>query len=454
MRRKTIDLTVQFLLIFITGSFIYSCKSEITENLNAKEIIPPVVKAQINWIGQWTGEGDKEMMLRQIANEYEFLNQEIKVNLKFKEELYKLSDESQFLIDQIKKPVADYDIVVRVHVNYSLIATALKDPNWGEKYLVDFSKVPGFLESHKSFINSDKYKKQYGIYFGPYNEGQICALYVNTEVAKKMGITVKQYGMTFDDFLGYLKQAYEYNRSHSYITPIFEDAAWIQTEMIFKSLFYSLMDSYDEVLDTKLTSKKMEALDKCYQALDQMAKYEPIIKNRTKMDLWSHTDYILQDSCLFFVNYTFIYNFWEMKGVEKMKKILPCELPVFKPSNTYIGGYVANWAVLKNAPHKDEAIKLLMYWCTPAIAENWVRLTKCPSGVKGNMTSNSLGSDQFESYMYEIDKKYGDKLVMERDEKYIIGDKNINVLYHVIDVLEGRLSGKQAFNQLKKQLTL
>jgi ABC-type glycerol-3-phosphate transport system substrate-binding protein len=452
MKRKTIYLSIQLLLFIFTVSFFNSCKSDNTLNLNTKRIDQSEVKTQINWIGQWTGEGDKEVLIRQIANEYEFLHQDVTVNLKFKEDIYKLSDESKFLLEQIQKPVADYDIIVRVHVNYGLIAAALNDPYWGEKYLVDFGKVPGFLESHKSFINSEKYKSQYGMYFGPYNEGQICALYVNTEVAKKMGITVKQYGMTVDDFISYLKQAYEYNKSNPYIAPVFDDKAWIQTEMLFKNMFFSLMNSYDEILDMKLKTKKMEALDKCYQALELMAEYEPILRNRADMDFWTNTDYILQDKCLFFVNYTFIYNFWKLKGPEKMSKILPCELPVFKPSNTYIGGYVANWAVLKNAPHREEAVKLLMYWCKPEIAERWVRLTKCPSGTKGNMTSNVLGVDQFESFMYTIDKKYGDRLVMERDDKYLIGDKNITPLYHVIDVLEGRMTGKQAFDDLKKQL--
>lgn len=411
------------------------------------------MKAKINWVAQWRGEGDKEVLLKEIANEYEFLNQDIRVNLVFRDDLYKLPDEPQFLLEQIKKPTADWDIVVRMHVNYPIIASTLNDMNWGEKYLVDFSKIPGFMEAHKSFINTPKYRYQFGgMLYGPYNEGQIAALYLNTEVAKKMGITVKQFDMTFDDFLGYLKQAFEYNQSHPYIAPIFDERNWIMSEIIFKKLFLSQLDNFEMVMDTKQYQKKLAALEMCYDALDQMAKYKPVYRNRASMNFWEHTDFALNDSCLFFPNFTFIYNFWKMQGKEKMKKILPCELPSFKPSDTYIGGFVANWAVLNNAPHREEATKLMMFWCNPEISEKWVRMTKSPSGTKGNMAENVLGADQFESYMYYIEKKYGDRLILDNDNKYILGEKNFNVPFYVIDVLEGRMTGKQAFEKVKKQL--
>jgi hypothetical protein len=46
----------------------------------------------------------------------------------------------------------------------------LKDPFWGEKYLVDFSKFDWFLQSQKSFIlNTSHYKEQTGeIFVGPF----------------------------------------------------------------------------------------------------------------------------------------------------------------------------------------------------------------------------------------------------------------------------------------------
>lgn len=442
------------IIILIALFVLYSCNFRgKTDSAEGKFIKPVNYNVQINWIGQWAGEGDKEKFLLEFANEYEFINQDVKVNLKFRDKVYNSKDETAFILEQLKNPKPEWDILTRIHVNYNAIAAALNDPDWGEKYLVDFSKVPEFMESHKSFINTNMYKYRYGkVIFGPYNEGQLCDLYVNTEVAKKMAITVKQYGMTFDDFEGYLKAAYEYNKSHEYIAPIFEDAAWIQSEIIFKQLFLSLMDNYQEVIETNLTAKKLDALGKCYKACEQLSKYEPVIKNRMQMNWSRDNDFPLNDKCLFFPNYTFMYNIWKVKGKEKMFKMMPCELPVFKPSCAYLGGYVANFAVLKNSPHRDEAIKLMMYWCKPEIAEKWVRYTKSPSGVIGNLTTSSFGVDQFESFIYTIDKKYGTNTIQELDNQYFLGLKNFRIPYRVIEVLEGRMTAKAAIDELKRKL--
>ncbi len=443
------------LLYLSIGMFfsLISCQSEIIKKTEGKIIEPVQVKSEINLIGQWVGEGDKERLLIEFVNEYEFLNQDVKVNLKMRDDVYKASDEAQFIVEQLKKPVADWDIIARIHANYQQVATILNDPLWGEKYLVNFSEVPGFLESHKPFINTKMYKERYGnLVFGPHNEGQLTALYVNTDVAKKMGITVKQYGMTFDDYLGYIKAANEYNKSHDYIAPVFEDVRWIHSELIFKQMFFSLMDSYEQILDTRFTPEKQQAIEKCYKAFEELSKYSPILKERLNINWGRDNVYPLEDKCLFFPNYTFMYPIWKMKGKDKMYKMMPCELPVFRPSITYMGGYVANWGVLKNAPHKEEAIKLMMFWCTPEIAEKWVRYTKSPSGVIGNLTITSFGVDPFEDFMYTIDAKYQGKMMQELDNQYILGEKNYKIPYRVIEVLEGRMTANEAMDELKSKL--
>jgi len=444
-----------FVGVFSVITFCLCSHKQITNsagNLQSRDITKLNSRTEINWIGQWVGEGDKEKFIRELANEYEFRNQEVKVNLKFKDDLYKEESETDFILTQIQKPVADYDILVRVHIHYHAIAEKLHDNNWGEKYLIDFSKMPDFMDSHKPFIHSKLYSGQYGqMHFGPYNEGQLAALFVNTEVAKKMGISVKQFGMTFDDFMGYLKTANEYNKTHPNIIPLFDDN-WNKAETIFIYLFYSLLNNYDQIQDPKLTSEKLTAIEKCYVACEELSKYHPIERNRQSR-VWEHTNqFPLVDSCLFYPNFTFMYNIWKLKGKEKIHKLIPCEYPVFKQSSVCIGGYVSNWAVLKNAPHKEAAIKLMKYWCQPDIAEKWVRYTKCPSGVKGNLTENTFGADPFENYVFTMEKKYDGKMVQDVDKQFIVGEKNRSVDLHAVEVLEGKLSAKDAFNALKKKL--
>jgi ABC-type glycerol-3-phosphate transport system substrate-binding protein len=446
-------------IVNIVGFFAFlmfwSCTSNVATNKEKgiKEIPVSVSKKEVNWVGHWLHEGDREKLLHEIANEYEFLNQDVKINMKFPEDLYAPTDaaEEDFIISQMKMPVAEWD-VIRLKEHYNPIARKLNDPLWGPKYLVDFTKVPGFLESHGSFISSNTTKSRAGgIIVGPYNEGQLWALFVNLNVAKRMGIEVKQYGMTFDDFLGYIKAAYAYNQSHSYIAPIFEDQGWISMEALFKELFYSLIDTYEEAIDTRVTPKKIVALQKCYEALGELAKYKPIIRTRSKIQWSRDNDYPLKDSCLFMVNGTWMYNIWKLKGANKMSNVLPCELPVFRPSDSYIGGYASNFAVLKNGPHVEAAIKLMMYWCTPHVAEKWVRYTKSPSGVKGNLTSTAFGIDPYESYMYTMENKYGAKKFPQAENQYMLGEKNLTSI-KVIEVLEGKVSPEQAFEDVKRSI--
>lgn len=434
-----------------------SCKitPDETEIAQYKELSRNTEVVQLNMIGHWWDEGKREDLLRETANEFEFLNQGIKVNYKFPEEVYGGSDslERDLIIKQTKMATAEWDIV-RIKEHYPVISRSLNDPNWGSKYLVDFTKVEGFTETHLNTLNLQAQMKRTGnICVGPYNEGFYWALYVNSDVAKKIGINVKQYDMTFDDFLGYIKAVYEYNKANrTSVIPIFEDKNWISTETIFSRLCFSLMDNYDEIASDKFSNKKIDAIVRTYNDFEQLARYGAVRKDRSKL-VWTRDNiYPLRDSCLFFVNGSWMYNIWHKKDKVAMRKMIPCELPVYKSSDTYIGGYTSNWAVMNNAPHKEAAIKFMLYWCRPEMSEKWVRYTKCPTGIKGNLVSNTFGLDVFEDFQFNIDKKYGSKRVAATDFTLLVGAENFNVKLNVIDVLQGTMTADEAIKILKKSI--
>jgi len=428
----------------IASLFVFSCGNTYEKKVSGKTIVPPQDVIQINWIGNWLNEGNKEKLIREEANEYEFLHQNIKINLKFPEDIYGSAGEpeAKFLEEQVNKPLADWDIVRNKFI----------DAAFAEKYFVDFNEIPGFTESHKSFIKNKAYIERFnGRFYGPLIEGQVAVLFVNTEVAKKMGITVKQFDMTFDDFLGYIKAADEYNKTHPKIIPIFE-YDWAKTELIFKILFFSLMDNFEEASVSEITEKKLAAIEQCYLGFEQLSKFKPIEKDWKNHKWTEENDFILNDNCLFFPNFFFMYNIWEKDSKEKMQKIMPCELPVYRPSTTYIGGYNECFVVLKNAPHKDEAIKILMNWCRPELAEKWMRYTKGSTGVTGNLTKTAFGTDQFENYMYTIDKKYDVNLIGDREMGPFINGKDGTLPLRVQDVLNGNITAKEAFEEFKKNV--
>lgn len=449
MTKNSVFFTV--LIILLLG---FSCKSSNDDQSVVGLKVELVSSTPINWVGHWKNEGDRGKLVKEVANEFEFTHQQYSVNLKFPEDLYNAEDskEIQFIIKQITNPTPEWDII-RIKEHYMPIATILNDPYWGEKYLVDFSEVKGFFDSQLSFVNAPIMKQRTGnIFTGPFNEGFYWALFVNTEVAKKIGIEVKQYGMTIEDLKGYLKALFEYNKTNkTHISGIFEDAGWISTETMFKQLCYSLFDNFSEVIDSKLTQRKLDAIEKTYKAFEELSKYQPIIKNRRNINWGRDNDYPLKDSCLFIVNGSWMYNIWKMKNNMALHKMVPCELPSFAENKIYVGGYTSNWAIPKNAPHKAAAIELMMYWSQPEIAEKWARYTKCPTGIKGNLTTSTFGFDPYESFVYTIDKKFEGKKIHPVENRYLFGEKNFRLPLRVIEVLEGTITANQAITEFKKK---
>lgn len=451
------NLKTSFCLIIIVGLILNGCKQTDNQIENSGITISQNNAVQLNIVGHWLGEGKREKMMREYTNEYEFLHQEIKIKMTFPEELYKGElGEQEFIISQVTKPVADYDIL-RLKSHYPAVARLMNDDSWGPKYLVDFYQVPGFIEAHIPSLNIDALKKRTGnICVSPCFEGNYEALYTNIEVAKKIGITVKQYGMTYEDFKSYLIAVEQYNKTNNTnIMPIFEndDNGWLTTETIFKRLFFSLLDGFTEINNPGYSEKKIKALEQTYRAYEELAKYKPIRNNKYRLNIdWGRdNDYPLKDSCLFFVNGSYMYNIWDGKDQNALSKMLPCELPVFKESDTYIGDYSSNWCVPQNAPNKEEAIKLLMYWCKPAMAEKWVRYTKCPSGIKGNLATTSFGIDPFEDFQYNINKKYNSRLVASTDFRLVTGEKNNIPLFSTL-VLGGTMKADEAIRNLRNKL--
>ncbi len=446
--------------VLILTIFI-SCKREkVSENGKTIEVKE---KSQINWIGHWKGEGKREQLVREVANEYEFINQDVKVNLQFPENVYFFSsangqssdnEEVKFIAEQITSSHPKWDII-RLKDHYPRVAAYLKDPEWGKKYLVDFSEFPDFKEKHQSFVFNKEYKDANGgITIGPYNEGFYYAIWYNKVLAAKMGIQIKQFGMTPDDFISYIKAAHEYNKSHgTNIIPMFEEGSWIISPMLVNTMFYSLVGDYNEIVNPEYNPKKLEYLEKVLNVFEEIAKYDPLPRDREKV-VWASTfNYLLDGQCLIYAQGSWMYTIWDGIDKVKLRNIVPAELPTFTVNNpAYIGGYKACWAVPENAPHKEEAIKLLKFWASSGISEKWARYTKCPTAVKGNITSTTLGFDQFEDYQFYILKKYGLHMINPVDNSCFFGERNKNIVIPVMDILEKKQTVAEVMKNIKRQI--
>jgi ABC-type glycerol-3-phosphate transport system substrate-binding protein len=409
---------------------------------------------QVNWIGHWEKEGKKEELVREVANEFEFLNQGVKVNLKFPSETNPNQNDADFIASLIKSPKPAWDIV-RLNTGYYQVARILDDPDWGKKYLVDFSEIPEFVDRQLPTVFAPTIKNETGgISPSPYMEGFFYSAWYNKALAEKIGLKIKDVGMTTDDFIGYIKAIYEYNqKNNTDIIPLFENGDWTTTEQLMLQMFYSQFKDYDEALKTEYDPKRIEYLEKTLRVLEAISKYSPFPKKRSDLHFFKAADYPLDQKCFFYINASWMYNNWEGIDNKKLWDMVPAELPTFNgQSACYIGGYQCAWAVLKNSPNLENAIKLMMYWTRADISEKWVRYTKSPTAIKGSLASVSFGLNQFENFEYEMNKKYGTHLLRVSDYRNIFGLKNSKIRIPWLDIIEGKTDVDKVMADIRKQI--
>jgi hypothetical protein len=128
---------------------------------------------RLNWMGHWMHEHDREILVKEVAQNFELMNPDINLNLKSSRQIMGSSGPEiagKFLVDMIKSGNIEWDVVRMNQFIYQHVAEQLDDPNWGKKYLVNFEEVEGFKQTQKSFIIDDPvYRNQTGgILVGPY----------------------------------------------------------------------------------------------------------------------------------------------------------------------------------------------------------------------------------------------------------------------------------------------
>jgi ABC-type glycerol-3-phosphate transport system substrate-binding protein len=336
-----------------------------------------------------------------------------------------------------------------------LIGRYINDPGWMKKYLVDFSEIPEFVNSTKPELLTESVKAQYGgIIPGPFIDGYNWTMWCNMEVAKKVGIEVKQYEMTFEDFVSYVKAVYEYNQTHSEsIIPIFESGDFSTSHTIAEELFFSEIGNYDEVMNNQYSEKKINAWKKTLHDMERLSKYNVIPKDWKNNKWFSNLNTPLEGKCLFFINGSWMYNIWLKNDSSGLRKMLPCELPVYKPSPMCFGGYNVTWVVPKNAPHREQAIRFLLYMNSENFGEKWARNTKSPTGIRLNQNKMDFIMDRFEKFQSDMDKKYSEhKTILFDNSGFCFGKQNENISNLSVEVLSGELSAEDAINTIQKKI--
>jgi len=361
-------------------------------------------------MGHWKGEDRREQLVREVLAEFSFLHPEMDVQFEFAKDILPKKTQREaagFIAEMIRSGKIIWDVVWLDPLIYYHVALELDDWHWGEIHLVDFADVPGFAETQKSFLVDvpDAHKYTAAVFPGPYIEGFFYAVWYNQNVADRLGIHVAEDGMTYEDLLGYVEAVHAYNQTAA--VPV---SAFLEFEHAAAStrLFYSLLLSHfpDGLVTADSIADKDAAVDHTTDLFAELGRYEPLAAGATTQSWHAAASAMMDDQALFFFDATWRYNAWNQFDPEGLKKLRLAQMPGIGPKNHVIGGYISTWAVLKNAPGRDAGIKLLQYWSQPSIAEKWVRYTKSPTGLGGNLYDPVYGRDIYAEYQRRVCAQY------------------------------------------------
>ncbi len=355
----------------------------------------------LHWMGHWKGEGLREKLVRDVLDDFTFKNQNIQVQFAFAADMFpsKTRDTSAiFIADMIRSGTITWDVIWLDISIYQTVAALLEDPDWGQKYLVDFSKVPGFAETQKPFITKDSnYCRQTGnILTGPYIEGFFYAMWYNTEVADTLGLKICEEEMTVDDLLDYARRVNEYNRTAVAPISVFAD---FKSSGSFPRLAYNMFLS----AETETSPEKTDsAIKQVLETFETLGKRSPLLYSNPN-DTWQDAATLLMENKALFVSEpTWRYNALQKDMPHLLQKMRLAQMPGFKKQQFYAGGFMPVWAVMKNSPAREAAIQLIRFWSRPEIAEKWIRYTKNPTGIAGNLYDPEYGQDIFAEYQRKL----------------------------------------------------
>lgn len=412
-------------------------------------VAPAQARQTLRWMGHWKGEGLREQLVREVQEDFSFLNQDIDLQLTFAADLLPEKTQkagAEFIANMIRSGEITQDVVWLDTTIYREVGSLLQNPNWGKKYLVDFFTVPGVKEAHKPFLfkKRDCCFRTGDLLTGPYIEGFFYALFYNHTTAEKLGISVPEEEMTFNDLLSAAQQVQKYNRTADSPISFFTDfKASAAAQRLAYNLFLSLpQDPVAEEPDA--------VLRKILEAFEQLGNCISFSEETIRKDRRAAAAELAAGRALFLVDATWFYNSFQSGFPDEIQALRPVQMPGFGRQEFYVGGFIPTWAVMKNSPAREAGIRLLQFWSQPDIAEKWVRYTKSPTALAGNVYDPSYGQDafaEFQNRLTEDRRLKPDIFTVPVDAGPI--RKTFPFLY---PLLQRKITADEAFKQIESTL--
>ena len=427
-----------------------------SKSRNLKSVSQP--KDTVNFLMHWKGEGGREQFLKEYAQLFRWTNQDVYLTITdidddpqvhALETANYMENVSIYAANMIQKRQFKYNVIPIEDVN---LEPFLNDPNWLKHNFVNFKTVPGFSDTQLSDLI-----KGHDMIPGPMLQGYYWTIYVNTRLDSIMGLNVKQMGMTMEDFVRYVSKVNAYNRAHNTNYAVFAEIKNpYRTGNLFRQIFKSALGyNNDYPVYEYCTRAQRSAYLQSLRALEEITGFKNVqLIKYYESDYDVRESMLLKDECVFLVDGTWMYNVWEGIDKSKIYKLMPAELPVIKPTSNYLGIINEAHAVLKNSPQSAQAVKFLMLLSSKDAAEDWVRMTKSPTGVKRYINIYGRGGDAYENFIYQMLDKYGTNLSYVLDDIYF-GSKNPRVEnVDILSLMEGRETAAQIFNRIMKTIQM
>lgn len=444
-------LVNMFLMISTT-----SCNNSKISDKKINSLDDVKYKSQLNWMGHYyLDEKSRYYLMKEVEREFRLRNQEVDLKLVFALQLFSdYTTETEFIASFVKSGNYKFDIIDMDPGRYRGVGRALNDPDWGSKYLVDFTDSSWFKERHKSIIYDDKRIRQStgNIMASPYIEGIFGCLWINTRVLAKIGGSLKQSNLTISDIHDLIDKVKTYNAtSQNKIAPLDLERGWDSYYDLSRMLFMSAY--FQETSEEGNMNAGIKALKRVAEEFEYLQKQSQL-KNPTSWETFGNRT-IFKDKALIGVFPTYAFVQWQNVDSVEVLKLAPCELPIFEhDSKYYPGHYQGVYGVLKKSPNVENAIKLIKYLCSESVAERWLLYSKSPTGLKTRITSSDFDQNNYDKFYNSLNKKYPnaiwdfDPMSVALGTKY--NEKYASYFKDLYKVLFGEITAKEYMLQFQK----
>ncbi len=368
-------------------------------------------------MGHWKGEGLREQLVREVLEDFSFLNQDIQIEFAFAADV--LPEKSpaaaaELIARMVRTGTIEWDVVWLDATIYRRVAKLLDDPGWGAKHLVDFFGNPAVEQAHKPFLFQENThcRNTGSILTGPYIEGFFYLMIYNPSLAQRLGLEIREEEMTAADLLGYARRLDEYNRTAAEpvdLLALFANSGSLQR------LAYNLFLSCPP---EELAGNAEPAIARVLQTFEQLGRCESVRGMDVTRDWEAASRMFMADRALFIADATWRCNMLTAAYPDISRKAAPAQMPGFGPQRYCIGGFIPTWAVMKNSPARAAGIRLMEFWSRPEIAEKWERYTKNPSGLRGGVYDPEYRQDALAIYQRRLSRgrTFRPDLFLEQDE--------------------------------------